>query len=112
MSGSVCIQTTGRVLPWLEPKAAMVNLTNNPRAHSAPSRKPGTTVFGHGSPSLAQIFSRPMRFSLFTADYAGWLTLSCALSSARMVPAALLPEQDQAAEKSRAAEAKAISSRE
>ncbi len=36
MSGSVCIQTTGRVLPWLEPKAAMVNLTNNPRAHSAP----------------------------------------------------------------------------
>ncbi|MGH8523445.1 MAG: REP-associated tyrosine transposase, partial [Gammaproteobacteria bacterium] len=25
-----------RVLPWLEPKAAMVNLTNNPRAHSAP----------------------------------------------------------------------------
>jgi len=34
MSGSVCTQTTGRVLPWLEPKAAMVNLTNNPRAHS------------------------------------------------------------------------------
>ncbi|MDQ3580566.1 MAG: hypothetical protein M3495_02595 [Pseudomonadota bacterium] len=36
MSGSVCIQTTGRLLPWLETKAAMVNLTNNPRAHSAP----------------------------------------------------------------------------
>ncbi|MDQ3581795.1 MAG: transposase [Pseudomonadota bacterium] len=36
MPGSVCIQTTGRVLPWLEPKAAMVSLTNNPRAHSVP----------------------------------------------------------------------------
>ncbi len=23
------------VLPWLEPKADMVNLTNNPRAHTA-----------------------------------------------------------------------------
>ena len=29
---------------------------------------PGTTVFGHGSPYLAQLFSRAMRFPSFTAS--------------------------------------------
>lgn len=72
MSGSVCIQTTGRVLPWLEPKAAMVNLTNNPRAHSAPyvcSKAGGKIIKAFGSnesrltPDAPEAGQRALRFT-------------------------------------------------
>ena len=46
---------------------------------------PGTTVFGHRSPSLAQDFSRAMRFPSFTASCAG-----CVVTCARCCPQFIL----------------------